>query len=136
MKKTLLSIADVVFTIACLMVVFISRFYPTQYLFWPGLILATVGIIGFFLLRRASKERRKETMLEISRENVRSRLDIPEARHGKGSDINVRVEQVELKRWDLEEPQVSAGNITIRFRSNNFPMDLRIPLRVYVSGRG
>jgi hypothetical protein len=85
-------------------------------------------------------------MLEISRENwsveveggipVRSRLDIPEARHGKGSDINVRVEQVELKRWDLEEPQVSAGNITIRFRSNNFPMDLRIPLRVYVSGRG
>ena len=144
--KKILSIADAVFTIAGLVALVIARFDPSQRLFWPGLIFAIVGIFGAFLLRRASKERRKERVLEIGREDwtvevegglpVRSRLVVPEARHGKGSDINVRVEQTEFKRYDLEEPQLEAGTITIRFRSNNFPMDPRIPLRLHVSSRG
>jgi len=144
--KKLLPIADALFTLAGLIALVIARFDPSQTLFWPGIILAVGGIFGAFLLRRSSKGKRKEILIEISRGDwiveleeglpVRSQLVISETRHGKGSDINVRVEQIEIKRYDLEEPQLEAGRITIRFRSNNFPMDPRIPLRVYVAGRG
>jgi len=79
---------------------------------------------------RPSKLTRPKPLHEISG------LEIPEERHGKGRDINVRIVQVDSKRWDLDEPDIVDGSITIRYRSNNFPMYPRIPLRVYVSGRG
>jgi hypothetical protein len=146
MFKKLLPFADVLFTIAGLVALGIARLDPHQILFWPGLVLAVGGIGGAFFLRRSSRGKRKEVMLTISRDDwtvekdqnmpISSRLDVPETRHGKGSDINVRVEQIEFKQYDLEEPVIENGNITIRFRNTNFPIDPRIPLRIYVAGRG
>jgi len=135
----LLKIADTVFFIATIMAIVIG--HPRI-----ALVLGIMSATGFYLLRSASKKRRTEELFEIAPadRSVKNEdgkatdawLEIPEERHGRGNDINVRIEQLERKRWDLEEPTIENGNVTIRYRPNNFPRDPRIHLRVYISGRG
>lgn len=144
---TVLLIADCVFTIAAIaaaVVGLVDRKYAVT--------LAIGGLIGAFLLRRAkanqekkSAERRKERSIHISPTDwhlehedgvcVRAWLEVAPNTHGKGEDVNVRIEQTELKRWDLEEPKIERGRIFITYSPNNFP-GRGISLNLYISGRG
>jgi hypothetical protein len=144
--RKLLAVADAVFTIAGIVGLVISRFDPSRPLFWAGIAVAILGLLGAFMLRRISKGRRQELMLQIDPKEwtvegddagpTDAWLTITEDRHERGPDVSVRVQQVALKHWDLAEPEIGDGNITIRYAHNNFPDDPRIPLRVYISGRG
>jgi rRNA-processing protein FCF1 len=62
-------------------------------------------------------------------------LIILSSKHGKGSNINVKVKQPEFKRYDLEDTITETGDIVIRYANNNFPLDPRIALCVHVSAR-
>ena len=120
----LLKIADTVFFIAAVLAILIGHLRI-------GLVLGIMSAAGFYLLRSASKKRRAEQMLEIAPGDwtveqkgggaADAWLEIPEERHGRGSDINVRIEQLERKRWDLEEPTIQNGKVTIRYSPNNLP---------------
>ena len=144
--RKIASVADVVFTIAAVAALLISRFNISRPVFWVGVVLGIIALVGFFQLRRISKGRRQELALNIHPDEwiveqdesgpTNAWLTISENRHERGADVGVRVEQVALKHWDLAEPEIVNGNITIRYAHNNFPLNPRIPLRVYISSRG
>jgi len=144
--RKIVSVADGVFTIASVTALLISRFNTSRPLFWTGVALGIMALVGFFQLRRISKGRRQELALDIDPDEwiveqgelgpTDAWLTIKEDRHERGADVGVRVEQVALKHWDLAEPEIVNGNITIRYAHNNFPLNPRIPLRVYISSRG
>lgn len=66
---------------------------------------------------------------------VSAKLVIPPEVHGYGENVSVRIEQTENKRWDLAEPRIENGRITITYAPNNFPCR-GIGLIVYISARG
>ena len=130
-------------TAACSIAAFlISRFDPSKALFWLGVVLGVGGAVGAILLKVAADNRKKEVCvtkrprdwIEEKTEWQQTRLEIEAKEHGRGSNINVRWEFVEYDRFDLE-PTVVNGNITLRYKRNNYPSRPKIPLRVYVSGR-
>lgn len=110
-----------------------------------GLAVAIGLIIWDYLNKERADQIREELCIEITPQDwtitkdqgmaVDAELVIREARHGKGRDINVRIRQTGLKRWDLEEHIIEDGDIVIRYARNNFPQDPRIALHVYISGR-
>jgi hypothetical protein len=111
-----------------------------------GVALGIIALVGFFQLRRISKGRRQELALNIDPDEwiveqdelqpTDAWLTIREDRHQRGADVGVRVEQVALKHWDLAEPEIVNGNITIRYAHNNFPLNPRIPIaRVHLQSR-
>lgn len=121
----------------------ISRFDPEKRFFWVGVIFGLLGIAGGIYLKIASNRKKKETCINIEPSEwsidgdqyTKTCLIIPEQRHGKGADINLRVEFVGYDRYDLEPTAANNGEITIRYARNNYPANPRIPLRIYVSAR-
>ena len=120
----------------------ISRFNPNKDFFWLAIFLGVSASIGAVCLKIAADNRKKEICLQkrpkdwfLEKTNYwNTRLEIDAKEHGKGSNINVRWEFVEYQHFDLDS-QIENGNITIKYKRNNYPINPKIPLRIYISGR-
>ena len=98
--------------------------------------------MGLLLLKIGADGRKKEICLQIKPRDWflektkyrETRLEIDARKHGRGSNISARWEFPQGIPFDLEYV-LDNGNITIKYKRNNYPANPKIPLLVYISGR-
>ena len=133
---------EIAMSVCSILAFLISRFDPSKNLFWLAVCLSVAGAVGAILLKIAADGRKKEICLKIRPRDwieektdwQQTRLEIEAKAHGRGSNISVRWEFIGHERFELLQ-KIENGNITIRYKRNNYPLRPKIPLRIYISGR-
>ena len=137
-----LLIAEILVVSASITAFLISRFDQQKTLFWVGTSLGVLAGIMTVVIKVAADRRKREICIEKrpkdwfvdKTEWWNTHLEIESKEHGKGSNLNVRWEFFGYEKPELD-CIVSKGNITIKYKRNNYPLNPKMPLRIYISGR-